>query len=255
MLSMMLPIVHAEAEVYPRPASGDPRLRLYTYTPGEIYNYTGHYTYSASILFPEGESIISVTMGNPGAWLTRPVGSRLYLKPIALEVNATKTNMMVTTSEDTYYFQIKGRHAVNHNDPEVIWEARFVKPDTGENADTVLNYRTAAAEGPDMSDPSRYNFSYTVSGAEYISPLRIFDDGEFTYLEYPKTNADLPAVFLVDSENKDALVNYHVAEQYLVVQRVGKRFTLRHGESVACIFNEAYGRHLPATHQSFPLKK
>lgn len=229
-----------------RPAAGESRLRVLTFNPEKIYNYVGFYTYTGSILFGEGEEIYTVSLGNPGAWQTMAKGRRLFLKPVALRTQDTRTNMMVVTKKHTYYFELSGEHADGPNDPDIVWEVKFVYAEDDQEQTTVMHYRSEAAEAPDMTDLSRYNFNYTVSGSEYISPLRIFDDGEFTYMEYPKVNADIPAVFVVDSEGKDATVNYHVAEQYIVVHRVTGKFTLRHGNDVACVFNEARRGRLPA---------
>ena len=47
-------------------------------------------------------------------------------------------------------------------------------------------------------------------------------------------------MFLVDENKNESLVNYHVSDNYLVVQRLGKQFVLRDGDRVTCIFNKAF---------------
>ncbi|PIW69780.1 MAG: hypothetical protein COW08_05320, partial [Ignavibacteriales bacterium CG12_big_fil_rev_8_21_14_0_65_30_8] len=84
-----------------------------------------------------------------------------------------------------------------------------------------------------------YNFNYTISGSTTISPDRIFDDGKFTYFEYGSKSAVIPAFFLVDFEGNESLVNYRIEGKYVVIERVGTRFALRHGQDIVCTFNES----------------
>jgi type IV secretion system protein VirB9 len=85
----------------------------------------------------------------------------------------------------------------------------------------------------------KYNQRYKISGTQRISPIRIFDDGEFTYFQFKDINADIPAFFRVDSEGKEAIVNYRTVGDYVVVERVTSQFTLRDGRDIVCVFNEA----------------
>ena len=124
------------------------------------------------------------------------------------------------------------------NDPNLVWETRFVYPDT--KAENQLNALKEIDDIPDLENPDeQYNFNYTISGAEYIAPRKIFDDGEFTFFEFDKKNADIPAFFLVDSAGREALVNYRLTGDYIVIERVASQFTLRHGNDVVCVFNES----------------
>ncbi|MET0154519.1 MAG: TrbG/VirB9 family P-type conjugative transfer protein [Rickettsiales bacterium] len=231
-----------------RPVAGEPRLRVITYNPNAIHHYIGHYVYQGSILFGKDEKILTVSLGNPAAWQVLPKDNRLFLKPIAVYPEHTVTNMMVITEKRTYYFQLEGRIAENINDPQLAWETRFVYPEGDSAGDSLRQYAPQSASEPDLTDLSRYNFNYTISGNEFTAPIRVFDDGEFTYLEYPDVNVDLPAIFLVDSQNKEAIVNFHVAGKYVVIERVAGRFTLRHGNDVTCLFNENWAspKSLPA---------
>jgi len=227
----------AQAVQMSRPLPGDPRLRVITYNPDAVHEYTGYYDYQASIVFGEGEEIKTISMGNPGGWQMVPSGRRLFLKPIAdMPENAT-TNMLLITNKRTYHFVLKAAEVGDRgiNDPNLVWQTTFVYPDE-ENGIIQSSSRT---RGPDLSEPEKYNFNYSISGSETISPIRVFDDKEFTFFQFTKQNADIPAFFLVDSEGREALINYRIEGDYIVVERVGSQFTLRHGSDVVCIFNES----------------
>ena len=113
---------------------------------------------------------------------------------------------------------------------------KFVYP--GENNyQAIVKYDNN--DGPDMSNTDKLNFKYSISGdARNIEPLQVFDDGEFTYFKFKDINSELPAVFLVDREGFESLVNYRISKQYLVVERVAKKFTLRNGADILCVYNE-----------------
>ena len=95
------------------------------------------------------------------------------------------------------------------------------------------------ADVPDTSiDPQKYNFNYAVTGSRLIAPLKVFDDGEFTYLEFRRINADIPAIYLVNEQGDESLVNFRSTGNYLVIEQVSQQYTLRHGADIACLFNE-----------------
>ena len=220
-----------------RSLATDRRIQTIMYSVDEVYKFTGHYGYQSTIEFGPDEEIQTISMGDSISWLLEPNGNRIFLKP--LEQNAT-TNMTVLTSKRSYLFELHAREASGIDDPKLVFQLRFMYP--SETNDYISS--VSPTEGiPDLEDPearSKLNFNYTLRGKEVISPLRIFDDGEFTYFEFRNKNADVPAFFLVDSDGKEALINYRVRGDYIVVERVWGVFTLRHGNDVVCIYNESW---------------
>ena len=77
----------------------------------------------------------------------------------------------------------------------------------------------------------RLHFDYRVSGQGQFRPLRVFDDGTFTYVTLPDGVQDLPALFRLESEDGTdlALVHYEVKGSTLVVHRVMPGFVLKLG--------------------------
>ena len=51
--------------------------------------------------------------------------------------------------------------------------------------------------------------------------------------------SDLPAVFLVDKDKQESVVNYRIEGPYVVIERIGTQFSLRHGSDVACVHNRS----------------
>ena len=83
------------------------------------------------------------------------------------------------------------------------------------------------------------HWNYTYMGAEAIKPYEVWDDGTFTYFKF-YAQQDLPAFFVVNDDSSESVVNKGVERDgdTVVVQRVGKEFRLRMGNSVVCIYNE-----------------
>jgi len=76
---------------------------------------------------------------------------------------------------------------------------------------------------------------------EDAEPTMVFDDGRFTYFEFPGAR-EIPAVFAHGSDGEPTRVNWHMNGNFVVVQRTASKFTLRLGDAVVGIFNEAFDR-------------
>lgn len=217
-----------------RPIQIDHRVRVVMYQPDEVYSFTGHYRYQSSIEFGQGEEIKTISMGDSTAWMLNPSGNRLFLKPV--EQDAT-TNMTLITNRHTYLFELHARETDDIDDKDMIFVMRFMYPDEGatQNFSSYLD----AVPLPDLEkDADKYNMNYTISGSDMVAPIRIFDDGQFTYFQFKNKNADVPAFYWVDDQGNESMINYRTRGDYIVVERVSKRFTLRYGTELVCVFNE-----------------
>jgi type IV secretion system protein VirB9 len=218
-----------------KPILIDHRVRTVMYQPDEVYKFTGHYRYQSSIEFGDGEEIKTISMGDSTSWMLNPSGNRLFLKPI--EQDAT-TNMTLITNKRLYLFELHARETDDIDDKDMTFIMRFMYPDSAGSSDVVSSYLDSVPIPELDENPGKYNFNYTISGTDLIAPLRIFDDGQFTYFQFKNMNADVPAFFLVDERGEEALINYRTRGDYIVIERVSQRFTLRHGKDIVCVFNE-----------------
>ena len=228
----------------PQPGRLDKRVKTLVYSEHDVYAITGHYGYQALIQFGANEEIQNISIGDSIAWQVVPnnAGNKLFLKPV--EENAG-TNMTIVTDRRIYSFELRAAKARGPRDPKITYRVSFSYPE--EEMQLLLN-REARAErlrgsmvtpGRTGVTPASWNFEYTFGGDRGLVPKRIFDDGEFTYFEFDE-DTDTPAIFLVNADRSEALVNHHVEGRYIVVQRTGRQFTLRDGDTVTCIFNETY---------------
>ncbi len=248
----------AEASQLPRYLGREKKFRMFIYNPYDVYRYIGNYNYHGFIEFQgtaaaskstgnqitqasaeggEGaEEITEVAIGNSDAWLWKISDSknRLYLKPVGDDAN---TNMTVKTSLGRIYnFELIARTATGPDDENLIFAVKFVYPDDTDK--NILEFPKAPpSDEPDMRNLNIYNFNYEYTGEPRIAPLKVFDNGEFTYVQFAAKNAELPAIFAVDSDGFESLVNYRVAGDYLVIERVAAQFTLRNGSEIVCVYN------------------
>lgn len=219
----------------PRPISTDSRIQTMRYSENEVFRFLGYYGYQTLIEFEAGEEIQAISMGDSVAWQLNPVGNRLFIKPI--DQNPV-TNMTVITNQRIYNFELHAEEAKTPHDKNMVYLLRFVYPEiTG----IGFAHDVSASTVPDLTDPevaSTVNMKYSVRGVDQISPIQVFDDGEFTYFKFRDKNADVPAFFLVDGSGNEAVINFRAVKDYIVVERVAARFTLRLGAYVVCIYNE-----------------
>lgn len=218
----------------PRPIATDSRIRTLRYSPNEVYQFVGHYGYQSSIEFEADEKIQTVSVGDSSAWMVNPSGNRMFLKPV--DQNAL-TNMTVITDKRTYLFELHAEETKDVRDKALIFSIRFIYPQADVSA---LDYSTTNDGIPDIQrEPEKYNFNYTVRGSNVIEPIRIFDDGQFTYFEFKDKNAEIPAFYNITSSGDEEIINFRKRENYIVVERVSSRFTLRRGADIICVYNEA----------------
>lgn len=227
-------VFKVSASSLPRSIGNESRIKIINYMPNTVFKFVGHYFYQSIIEFALDEEIETISMGSPSPWQIVPAGNRIFLKPVGDDAT---TNMTIITNRRMYFFEMHAEDAEDISDDKLSFIVKFVYP--GEN-----NYQAVTTydvdTGPDLTHPEKFNFKYVVSGeGTNVEPLQVFDDGEFTYFKFRDINAELPAIFLVDREGFESLVNYRIAKKYVVVEQVAEKFTLRHGPDIICVYNEA----------------
>lgn len=221
-----------------RPIATDSRIRVMIYSPDDVFKFVGYYGYQATIELAKDEEVVSVSMGDTTGWQIVPTGHRIFIKPVESDA---ATNMTLISNKRTYFFELYAQEASDMRDPNMVFNLRFIYPDE-ETEDHIKNYTTSTGK-IDLSHPESYNFNYYISGNEEIAPVKIFDDGEFTYIQFRDKNAEMPAVFAVDEELRESLVNYRLSPDnpsLMILEQVFPKLSIRHGKKISCVFNEAF---------------
>jgi type IV secretion system protein VirB9 len=221
----------AHASIAPEPGPGDPRIRTVHYDPDQVVELKAAIGYQMTLEFGPGERIENVSIGDGLGWQVTPnhKANLLFLKP--LDVHSV-TDMTVVTNLRRYVFDLSARRAPPHGDRALIFRVRFMYP---EPFIAVAEPRPV----PPPQPPRDVNHAYRVEGAAEIAPLKVFDDGQATYFVFAST-AEYPAIFAVDPDRKEAVVNSATRNGYVVVDRLAGAFMLRHGAQVTRIVNDGY---------------
>lgn len=209
------------AQVQPRPAGGDPHLQRIDYDPGQIVQLRGSPGYQTMIELSPDEQVQSVALGDSSAWQVsvNKEGDRLFLKPSAAGVS---TNMTVVTSIRVYNFDLVGLAIPS---PDMPWTVEFRYPPVKPAPDDGQYVDVAAA--------TRRISRYKVSGNRQLWPSGMTNDGQHTFISWPRSAA-IPAVYAVDSQGNDVLVNGMMGtDDVYVVDGVPDRLKFRIDTDVA----------------------
>jgi len=231
------------AAVKPRPGPGDSRIHLVDYDPEQVVELTATLGYQMSIEFGEAEKIESIAIGDSTAWQVTPNrrGNLAFLKPMSASPD---TNMTVLTNLRTYYFQLAARA---HKPKQVpLVSVRFVYPAP---AFAIV----LPPPPPEPEKPKERNVAYSYSGSIHTLPVRVFDDGEQTYFDF-KTREDRPAIYAVDPDGQEAVINARQRDELVVVDRIARSFVLRRGSEVTTIYNDAFPAPEPSLVKERPKK-
>ena len=205
----------------PHGIAGDPHIQVARYDPAGVVGLTGFLGFQTTIQFERDERIENVAIGDATAWQITPSkrADALFVKPLA---RARVTNMTVITSRRTYNFAlaVAGATASSVRAP---WLLRFAMP--APKLDSPALPLTPMPIGPDGK-----NVYYTAVGDDAILPARVFDDGAKTYFAWGP-QAAVPAIFAVNPDGSESVVNASMREGYSVVEQTAGRFVLRLGES------------------------
>lgn len=224
--------------------------QTFIYVPEAIYEVTFFYEYVASIEFEDDEAVSKIIAPPEQLllWQMQPLMNRLYVRPIASNANIF---LNIITNKREYKLKFLAEEPIRGKfEPRYTNAYKFHYP----NYDDAQNIKTYTHSLlPDIDqNPGKYNFNYTITGEDTFYPVKVFDNGEFTFFEFPK-HAALPAIFSVDSSNFESIINYKIEGPYIVIEEVGARFSLRNGGDVVCVFNEEKTSRLRLSkqHQGF----
>lgn len=194
---------------------------IYTYAPGALYELYANPNFISTIMLEEGETLQDVAAGDTSRWQVSETivegveGPRaiLLVKPAAANL---RTNIVLVTDRRTYLVEAVS-HAGEAYSAQIAW-----------------CYTQSAAGLPSGAGAANLNFDYrirTTRGARPAwSPIRVFDDGRRTWIEFDATTeaTDLPPLFVITPEGAE-LTNYRIDGRRYMVDRVFDAAELRLG--------------------------
>ncbi|TPG18872.1 P-type conjugative transfer protein TrbG [Sphingomonas koreensis] len=205
------------AQVYPY--ADDMLFRAYT-APGRV----------TDIALQPGEALVSVASGDTVRWVigdtTSGAGAdkrtHVLVKPFTAGL---ATNLVIMTDRHSYHL------ALTSTTGAAMAALSWTYP---QDALIAIKRSAAEAAAPVAAglEIDRLRFDYEVSGDKPAwRPLRAFDDGRQTFIEFPENLSvgEAPPLFLVDRKGDAQLVNYRVRGRYYIVDRLFDVAELRLG--------------------------
>lgn len=174
-----------------------------------------------------GEQLNSISVGDPTRWTIVPAitGSgdnaieHLIIKPL---VSGSETSMVVTTDRRTYHFLLQSSNTdfmpyVSFAYPEDI-QARLAALKAKEQKER--QERTIPETGEYLGN---LNFNYCIKGHAEFKPVRVYDDGVKTLIDFPPSVpvTDAPTLLVKSPFAKTpGLVNSRLQNNRLIVDKI-----------------------------------
>lgn len=249
LLLILMCIIPAYVRADNIPVTTDSRIKTIVFNENEVYQLKFHYGFQSFVEFSEDEEIELISLGEAFPWRLTPVRKRLFVRPLQINV---KTNLTVVTTKRTYQFEISADAYDGRADEELIYSVKFYYPEKVRKLPQIKNSRDISGleqnvdeDKKDKTDKSSaktkegtVNFDYSFVGdAEEITPTKVFDDGLFTYFQFPDNNLIIPSIQAVNVDGKETLLHYRIDGNYVVVDTTEMQYSLRLGDDLICIFN------------------
>lgn len=235
----------------PRGASQDSRVRFVNYQPYNITRVVGTLRSSVQVEFASDEEIAHVALGNSVAWEVAPAGNILFLKP---RENQPVTNIsVVTTRRDgstrSYQMELTVRDGSVEAGQNTYFYLKFKYPeDEPAFRRQQAASRALAAQAKDADNVLALheaygprNWRYSAQGSQALEPQSVYDNGKITTFAFVG-NQEMPAIYMENSDGSESLVPKSVDGNLVMVHAISRKFILRRGKDVLCVFNEAYDR-------------
>jgi P-type conjugative transfer protein TrbG len=207
-------------------------VQVFPFADGAIYQvYTAPGAVTDIALQP-GENLVAVAAGDTVRWVIGDTTSgsgaekrtHILVKPFA---SGLATNLVITTDRRSYHVQLTATSRT------AMAALSWTYP-----ADQLIALRRtaeqAAAAAPIAEGLSidSLHFNYAISGDQAAwRPLRAFDDGRQTFVEFPVSIAvgEAPPFFIIGPTGEAELANYRVRGRFYVVDRIFDVAELRLG--------------------------
>jgi type IV secretion system protein VirB9 len=207
-------------------------VQVFPFAGGAIYQvYTAPGAVTDIALQP-GESLVSVAAGDTVRWVIGDTTSgsgtekrtHILVKPFA---SGLATNLVITTDRRSYHVQLTATSRT------AMAALSWTYP-----ADQLIALRRSAEQAAAAAPVSEglsidsLHFNYTISGDQAAwRPLRAFDDGRQTFVEFPASIAvgEAPPFFVIGPTGEAELANYRVRGRFYVVDRIFDVAELRLG--------------------------
>ncbi len=216
-------------------------IQYYDYAPGVVYTAVTSPGFVTTIALASGEKLVTAAAGDTTRWIVQSVDSGtgasaqtlLLVKP---RKAALQTNLVITTDQRVYTLDLTSTDQPTYH-TMIAWNYPYgdVVMIRNQVAQQQAQLQATVATGLDLS---KANFNYLILRQKRARtppwcPLRAFDDGRKTYIQFPPKAAvtEAPPLFVLGRKGDAQLVNYRVKGDWYIVDRLFDKAELRLGEA------------------------
>jgi len=207
-------------------------VQVYPFGEGVLYRLFAAPEQVSDITLQPGEAIVSVAAGDTARWTIGDTTSgagdsrrvHILVKPFAAGLS---TNLVITTDRRAYRLVLQSTPA------SAMAALSWTYP---QDELIAIRRQQASAEAAKPIATGlaveRLDFGYEVTGDRPAwRPLRAFDDGRQTFIEFPASVAvgEAPPLFVVGEQGDPQLVNYRMSGRFYIVDRLFAAAELRLG--------------------------
>lgn len=233
---MLFAVTTANGESFPIRGKLDPRIRTVYYEPDQVYRLYGFAGFELDLVFGTDEKFVGLSAGDPEALIYSAHGDVLTLRPKALSVH---TNITVTTTRHRYYFEYSATDQRHQDADDVMYAVRFTYPPAPAKTRGPTAAEVVDAELDRAEHAPAENVDYWYCGSPELKPVAASDNGIETRLTFG-ARRELPAIFVLNDDGSESLINFSIDQGDVIVQRIARRFILRRGKLIGCIVNEGF---------------
>lgn len=207
-------------------------VQVYPYSEGALFRLFAAPERVSDIALQPGEALTSVAAGDTVRWTVGDTTSgsgegrrtHILVKPFAPGLS---TNLVITTDRRVYHVQLTSTAST------AMTSIRWTYP--LDELQALARQRAEAETAQPVSTGiaiEQLQFNYRISGdTPAWRPLRAFDDGRQTWIEFPANlgTGEAPPLFVLSDKGEAELVNYRVSGRYYVVDRLFAAAELRLG--------------------------
>ena len=207
-------------------------MQVYPFSDGAIYQVYAAPERVTDIALQSGETLVAVAAGDTARWVIGDTTSgsgaerrtHVLVKPFS---SGLATNLVITTDRRSYHLSLTSTRGA------AMASLSWTYP-----ADALIALQRSAAETQAAAPVAQglavdqLRFDYAIGGDKPDwRPLRAFDDGRQTFIEFPESIAvgEAPPLFVIGAEGDAQLVNYRVRGRFYIVDRLFDRAELRLG--------------------------
>ncbi len=234
--SRIIETANKRAALRPTPDSWINAVTVYDYIEGALYQIYCSPLHITDIMLEPGEQLTeSPAAGDTVRWVIAVTSSgsgnkkriHIFLKPVT---HGLHTNLVVTTSRRVYHLQIHSFKNINQAQAGISW--RYPKDNSASTKEFIMNQKLEDENYQVNVNVKQLNFQYSIEGKARWKPIRVFDDGKKTYIQFPDTInvGELPPLFVISHEDKPQIVNYRFKSNYYIVDRLFYKALLQIGQ-------------------------